>query len=619
MDWDSIIGDSTQSGDGDSAAAFDDLALRYLDRLATEVESSRLCELLSGSAALRERYVDICATRALLAESVWTAPLPIPPAGDRPIDAVAGAAGDPPTAGSSWLGRVWGGDLPSLPLLFVAFLVSVALSTWAADRVRQAWSPSDAVRSDGRATPGAPAFATDYVATLTRTANCRWAIADSQTEIGSRLPPSEIHLASGVAEIVFDQGTRVILEGPAFFTPQSARSGFLRSGKLVALVPPRADAFAIQTPSSVVTDHGAEYGLSVDDEGTTELHAFSGSVDVGIRHDLLSPPKLLSYRGGDAVRIAMQNDAAPQPIPLREKAFVRHVQPPQLDFPESLVSYWNFDEQGGPAGDMVGRNDGALQGVARTNGLVGRGAIEFGDRHGQMVNVGGGDGSFTFTRGVTIEALVVSRWDGVSNPDADGLNYDEIFRKDYGDKLILFALQNDGNKNGFAHPPGKQGHVLSFGIHVAGRYEELDMPLDGEDGRPSLAELTDGAAHHLVATYDAASGEKAIYVDGRRRFSYRYPAGSPLATGGPRAAAIGNAAALPWEPFHGTMDEVAVYNAALSADEIAAHWSRVRQGKAYFEKMAETPGNVARNDVAQQPRGDRRVPRPAATATLEAI
>jgi hypothetical protein len=256
--------------------------------------------------------------------------------------------------------------------------------------------------------------------------------------------------------------------------------------------------------------------------------------------------------------------------------------------PASLISYWNFDEQGGPAGDLVGRNDGALQGVARTKGLVGRGAIEFGDRHGQMVNVGSGDGSFSCTNGITVEAMIVSHWDGMSNLDSEGLNYDEIFRKGSNQNLILLSLQYDGNENKLANPPGKQGHVLSFGLQIGGRYEELDMPLDGEEGRPSLAELTNGQPHHLAATYDVASGEKAIYVDGRKCYAHRYPAGSPLVTEGRRAAAIGNGADLPWEPFHGTIDEVAIYREALSAEEIARHWARVQAGQSYFETAGPT-------------------------------
>ena len=53
--------------------------------------------------------------------------------------------------------------------------------------------------------------------------------------------------------------------------------------------------------------------------------------------------------------------------------------------------------------------------------------------------------------------------------------------------------------------------------------------------------------------------------------------------GSRRAAANGNAAELPWEPIHGTIDEVAIYRAALSAEEIAEHWSRAQRGQSYFE------------------------------------
>lgn len=601
MNWDSFRDrDETSSPDDGSPSGeeFVALALRYLDGLTTDEEAVRLCELLAASAAWREQYVELCATRALMAETVWSAPLPMRPANERPIDAPAAlpveVSADVPIGGGTWFGRAWAGDLPSLPLLGLVFLACVAVATFAVDRVRQAWSEAD--RQTGEATIAAarPSFATDYVATITRTANCRWELGGGSTEVGSRLPTSEIHLASGVAEIVFDQGARVILEGPAYFTPQSAHAGFLRRGKLVAHVPPRAETFAIQTPSGVVTHRGAEYGLAVDDGGATDLHVFSGGVEVAVRRDLLSPAAGLAYGEGDAVRISARSDAAPQGIALDAEAFVRRVQPVKLEFPASLISYWNFDEQGGPAGDLVGRNDGALQGVTRTKGLVGRGAIAFEDRHGQMVNVGGGDGSFDFSQGITIEALFISRWDGVSNLDADGHNYDEIFRKDNGQQLILLSLQYDNNQNRFAFPPGKQGHVLSFGLHVDGRYEELDMPLDGEEGRPSLAELTDGRAHHVAATYDAATGEKAIYVDGRKRFGYLYPSGAPLRMGGRRAAAIGNAADLPWEPFHGTIDEVAIYRAALPAEEIAEHWSRAQRGQGYFEAAKRA---IAKDDA----------------------
>jgi ferric-dicitrate binding protein FerR (iron transport regulator) len=584
---------------------FTALVLRYLDGMATDGEAARLAEELASRPARREEYVELCAMRALLEEtvppSVGAEPLPndatvFPPMAFDPR--VAPDAPSPPGAPSGG----WPGGLSSFtssPLLAAAFLVCViAVSVGLHFAGRALWP----LVPSAEQAPGVqrPTFAPEYVATLTQASNCRWDADELVTEVGARLAQSEIRLESGVAEIVFDQGTRVVLEGPARFTPQSSRAGFLRSGKLVSRVSARADRFTIQTPAAIVTGRGGEYGLAVDERGATELHVLAGAAEISVPDDSLAPIMPNELVAPAAMRVNAESNAMPQSIAARPMDFRRNIEQVQLAFPPDLVGYWNFDEQGGPAGDRAGRNDGALQGVKRIAGLVGRGALAFDDRHGQMVNVGAGEGTFTFTEGVTIEALIVSRWDGVSNLDFQGLNYDEIFRKDDGSRRMLLSFQYDGNDNKMANPVGEQGHVVSFGLNVGGKYEELDMPLDGKNGRPTLAKLTDGRPHHLVATYDVKSGEKTIYFDGRKCYRYEYPPGMPLYTDGPYAAAIGNSANLPWEAFHGTIDEFAVYRAALTAEEVARHWQRASNGECYFETA---PPKAANNQQAP-PRTD---------------
>jgi hypothetical protein len=185
------------------------------------------------------------------------------------------------------------------------------------------------------------------------------------------------------------------------------------------------------------------------------------------------------------------------------------------------------------------------------------------------------------TAGITIEALFVSRYEpGNASQEP---SYDELFRKEDGERRILLSLQRDGPNNAhFAEPQVPAGPVLSFGLNVGGEYRELDMPLDGVEGRPTVGELADGNVHHVAATYDVRTGEKAIYLDGVKRYVHVYPPGSPLATGGNRSAGIGNMLDHPWEAFCGVIDEVAVYNAALSADEVAEHFRRARDGGNYF-------------------------------------
>jgi len=241
--------------------------------------------------------------------------------------------------------------------------------------------------------------------------------------------------------------------------------------------------------------------------------------------------------------------------------------------------FWNFDE--GNTSDVIGGLKGELGRETRlTKGLIGSGALAFNNkseasfliREGTAETVG--DGVFAYSSGVTIEVMIVSHWSG------DYRDYDEIFRKEDGEYRILLAFQHDEGR--FDVPAVPRGPCLAFGLHLEGHgYSELDMPLDGRDGRPTLRQVTDGNPHHVVACYDSFTGEKAIYFDGVKCFSHHFGKGTMIRSGGPAPATIGN-----WngrEPLHGTIDEVAFYRIALQADEVAGHYRRVCQGLPYFD------------------------------------
>ena len=266
-----------------------------------------------------------------------------------------------------------------------------------------------------------------------------------------------------------------------------------------------------------------------------------------------------------------------------------------------LVSYWNFDESnGGTVFDLVGGNHGGLGiGTSRVAGLVGTGALSFNDTSNAFVNAGSGVGNnFSTTTGIAVEALIRPTWSGVG--------YDEIFRKEDGGDRILLAFQSDGN-NGSAQPAVSPGATLTFGLNVGG-YAELDMPLNvnlnvaypnnstASSGAIYLTNpggvlgandvvLTDGATHHVVATYDSVSGEKAIWIDGVKRFFVMRPAGTLIVSGGGAAATIGNESPNGGEPFTNIIDEVAFYRRALSGQEVAAHSQDALAGRNYFSDI----------------------------------
>jgi hypothetical protein len=128
---------------------------------------------------------------------------------------------------------------------------------------------------------GAWAFAPPGpVATLADATACRWDAGTLPTATGSGLPPGRLRLAEGLARITFGSGAEVRLEGPADLELVSPLRCVLHGGRLTATVPPGATGFVVETPNSVVTDYGTEFGVSVGRDEVANVHVFSGHVDV---------------------------------------------------------------------------------------------------------------------------------------------------------------------------------------------------------------------------------------------------------------------------------------------------------------------------------------------------
>jgi hypothetical protein len=133
------------------------------------------------------------------------------------------------------------------------------------------------------------------VGQVTGLVNCRW--SDSHTAaayLGRRVAAGdEFVLASGLAEITYDTGAKVLLQGPVTYQVDSPRGGFLSVGKLTACVEKKvasgqksnpkslilnAALFAVRTPTAVIIDLGTEFGVEVSNEGCTSSHVYRGAV-----------------------------------------------------------------------------------------------------------------------------------------------------------------------------------------------------------------------------------------------------------------------------------------------------------------------------------------------------
>jgi len=113
-----------------------------------------------------------------------------------------------------------------------------------------------------------PAGRGKEVATLLETMNARWGSPERGIREGMWLNTQmePIWLREGIAVLQFDNGSRVVLEGPAEFTLLTDDQIQLRHGRLFASVPKTAIGFTVSTPFSKIIDLGTEFGVKTEPE-----------------------------------------------------------------------------------------------------------------------------------------------------------------------------------------------------------------------------------------------------------------------------------------------------------------------------------------------------------------
>lgn len=148
-------------------------------------------------------------------------------------------------------------------------------------------------RSERASTPG--------IAQIVHQSGARWV---RQRQEGSKTGAGLLQLELGLARLRFANGVSVTLQGPAEFEIVSGDHARLHSGILTADVPESAIGFRIDTPALQVVDLGTSFGVSVDDNGLTDVSVFEGEVEVNPRgesHRRVPPQRIVE---GQAIRAA---------------------------------------------------------------------------------------------------------------------------------------------------------------------------------------------------------------------------------------------------------------------------------------------------------------------------
>jgi hypothetical protein len=285
-----------------------ELLMALLDGNLTGAKRQRLAEWLRHDEQARAYYLEYVFTHALLRWELGDR-LPLrgvgPAGGGVELPEPAEVIAPPVRLRARGLRRRWPRRLLAAAVLLVAVgLVGVLL-----------------VPRGPRPVPAAP------VAVLVDSRDAVW--ENDQilpTEAGAQLPPGRLKLKAGVARVRFQSGAVVRLEGPADFGLVTVNRGALARGRLTARAPEQARGFTVAAPGAVVRDLGTEFGMRVDETGSTEVLVFAGQVEaaLGGAGGPASPPVRLTR--DSAVRLDPTGRTI-RKVPFDAEAFAR-LRPP---------------------------------------------------------------------------------------------------------------------------------------------------------------------------------------------------------------------------------------------------------------------------------------------------
>lgn len=145
-----------------------------------------------------------------------------------------------------------------------------------------------------------------YIARVTeQSEECRWYVENRGQPLADQICAGEtVRVNAGELTLEYEHGTVVTLQAPAIFELQDTMHSRVHLGGIRARIAKGAEGFSVITPMARVIDQGTEFGVNVNDRGSTDVAVFSGAVDVesGADRRIASskPQRLIT---GEAMRL----------------------------------------------------------------------------------------------------------------------------------------------------------------------------------------------------------------------------------------------------------------------------------------------------------------------------
>ncbi|MGH7225317.1 MAG: LamG-like jellyroll fold domain-containing protein, partial [Gemmataceae bacterium] len=386
---------------------------------------------------------------------------------------------------------------------------------------------------------------------------------------GSVLGAGTLRLARGRATLVFFNGVTFFVEGPAEFNLLGQNRVFCHRGKLRTRVPDGAKGFTAMAPGAAVVDLGTEFAMNVDTDGGSDVMVFEGQAEISLLNREGHTLRSETLEHGKAARIDSQADHITA-VTARPEQFANSMSliAPPLElspaYPQAVLaakpwSYWRFEtmtDQTIP-NEMADRPPLRVVGAPRLTGSAGGNHHAVFPGSGRMRYLLMDDAWTPPQRNYAVECWLMPEKirpsaliSLLAESDEPGLNH----------HAFLLELTGPGSEvvhpRGalrFLHrmPAGTSGgtNVFSRGVYVPYRWQ------------------------HVVAQRIGEYME--LYLDGNLVGTAPLDKDTPLPPCRLLLGWLRLAPEFKWgnaRPFVGGLDEVALYDHPLSAQEIQQHY-----------------------------------------------
>ena len=405
---------------------------------------------------------------------------------------------------------------------------------------------------------------------------------------GAMLKRGKYELIDGLIELEYDTGARLVMMAPAEFTLIDEMNVKLDAGRISAHIPEAAIGFTVDANGGQIVDLGTAFAVDARRDQQTEVHVFEGEVRVELDNQSSDRSEPVELLAGHATRISADSPVA-SGIDLDTRKFVRRLGFEQDAYADAIMAlnpavYYRMEPSGN--GDVLKDSS-----ASKVDALIHRGVSASspwaGGRVGAALSLGGPtEKTYAIARNypkTSGDELSVVCW-----VYAESRPFWASIAKNWG---------YDYEARGQFHF-GLLGNTGELAAHIVDKSHTHDeagewIDLCAQDSEP----LPLNQWHHVAMVADGAA--LRLYRNGEEVDSVPYDAlyNNPQVTLlaiGAKLDENGLAAADGWSLWEGRLDELAIFNHAISSERINDLYEISKEG---FDRSGEQlPQLHARQD-----------------------